>query len=101
MLLSASGPRWQRPFQREELTQRLPSGVRKGYSFSVMLKHFELCVLDFVRWWVGYYSGDYFWAMPWALELMRVALNRLDGGQLKTPEERAGMVPGWRRPIGR
>jgi len=76
-------------YYHKELTQRLPSGVRKGYSFSVMLKHFELCVLDFVRWWVGYYSGDYFWAMPWALELMRVALNRLDGGQLKTPEEYA------------
>jgi len=76
-------------YYHKELVQRLPSAARKAYTFTEMLKHFELCVLDFMRWWIGFYGGIHFWAMPWALELMRVALNRLDGGQLKTPEEYA------------
>lgn len=68
---------------RKELLKRLP-----GHDFPqrVMQQHLELCVVDFLRWWAGFRGGKHFWAMPWAMDLLRNVLSRLDGGKLLSPD---------------
>ena len=39
---------------RAELLRRLPPGAGDDYAPEVMRRHFELCVLDLLRWWVGF-----------------------------------------------
>lgn len=62
------------------LMQRLPPETGRDYSPEVMRRHFELCVVDFTRWMIGFRGGEYFWAMPWAVDTLRKVLDRLDGG---------------------
>jgi len=75
-----------------ELLERLPRHLRTAYTPQVARKHFELCVLDFMRWWSGYREGGHFWAMPWAIDIMRKALDRLDGGRLQEEAAYAAAV---------
>jgi len=65
-----------------ELLRNLPRSAGIDYRFSVMRQHFELCVVDFIRWWAGFKDGAHFWAMPWALDILREVLHRLDAGEL-------------------
>merc|ERR1712185_714657 len=65
-----------------QLVERLPGSVGKDYTVDVMYQHFDLCVVDFIRWWAGFRSGQHFWAMPWAMDILRRVLHKLDGGKL-------------------
>ena len=74
-------------YYHAELMRQLPNGAGKDYTPLVMRQHFELCVVDFIRWWVGFKNGKYFWAMPWAMDTLRDALQRLDAGKLLSEVE--------------
>mmetsp|Transcript_119556 Transcript_119556/g.381484 ORF Transcript_119556/g.381484 Transcript_119556/m.381484 type:complete len:459 (+) Transcript_119556:36-1412(+) len=73
----------------EMLMARLPAGVGLEYTPAVMRQHFELCTLDFMRWMVGFrkLGREHFWAMPWAITVLREVLDKLDVGALLDSEE--------------
>lgn len=77
---------------RETLLQQLPALSADAYTPHVMKQHFELCVVDFIRWQVGFRDASHFWAMPWAMTTLRDVLARLDDGVLLTEEEYAAAV---------
>jgi len=76
----------------DELLRNLGRRASEEYTPLVMRQHFELCVLDFIRWWAGFRKGEHFWAMPWALQIMREVLQRLDSGHLVSESEYAAAI---------
>lgn len=74
------------------LLRHLPQKVGADYKPIIMRRHFELCVVDFIRWLAGYHGGESFWGMPWAIATLRDVLFRLDRGQLLEEEAYAEAV---------
>lgn len=58
------------------LQERLPAS--SVYSRDILQQHFDLCVMDFMRWQLGFQGGRHFWAMPWAVETLRRILEKME-----------------------
>lgn len=74
------------------LLDRLPHAAKSAYTRTVLKQHFDLAVLDFIRWELGFKGGTYFWAMPWAIQTLRTVLDQLDGGVLRSTAHYATAV---------
>lgn len=74
------------------LLDQLPPAARSPYSRTVLKQHFDLAVLDFIRWELGFKGGTHFWAMPWAIQTVRTVLDQLDGGVVRSPAHYATAV---------
>jgi len=79
-------------YYRESLLHQLPAEQASAYTPHVMKQHFELCVVDYIRWQVGFRNGSHFWAMPWAMSTLRDVLARLDNGVLLAEDEYAAAI---------
>ncbi|CAJ1434060.1 unnamed protein product [Effrenium voratum] len=67
-------------FYHAFLGELLPADAAAAYDKDVARDHFELCVVDFMRWQLGFQGGRHFWAMPWAMDIFRRTLARLGSG---------------------
>ncbi|CAE7735891.1 pkn1 [Symbiodinium pilosum] len=74
------------------LLDLLPPASRAAYTHAILKQHFDLAVVDFIRWELGFKGGTYFWAMPWAVQILRDVLNQLDGGVPHPPAHYAVAV---------